>query len=481
MKKIKDLFGDDAIQPVQDEFATLLALSDHTTQKKLKAGDRITGEILTLGKDESFVSTGSTVDGLILTSELKDAEDKLAYKVGDKIEVYVTQIKGGEVRLSKKASGGDADSLEDAFDCMIPVEGKVTEVCNGGFRVNVMGKTAFCPISQMDSRHIAQAADYVGKKFDFMITQFEKSGRNIIVSRRKVLDQQKEESAAAFTDDHKVGEIVKGIVTRLEKFGAFVEVAPGLEGLVHISELSWSRISDPTEAVNIGDSIQVKILKVEDLNGQLKISLSYKQASEAPWTTANQQLKVGEILTGTVTQCLKFGAFVQVLPGIEGLVPLSEMSYTKRVMRSDELIKPGDKVRVLLKEVNLEDHKLLLSLRDAEGDPWVMVNQKYPIGRVLPGIIEKKENFGLLISLEPGVIALLPKGSYRDLTENPYEHAKIGDTVNVQIAEVLFEDRKMRLSPPKDGDDGTWQEFTGQAKSFGNSFADQLKGLNVKK
>ncbi len=481
MKKKKDLFGEEASQNTQDEFAALLAQSDSTTSKKLKVGDKITGEILTLGKEESFVSTGTTIDGLILTNELKDAESKLAYKVGDKIDVYVNQIKGGEIRLSKKSSGGDAESLEDAFDCMIPVEGRVTEVCNGGFRVNVMGKTAFCPISQIDSKHVTETAEYVGKKFEFMITQFENRGRNIVVSRRKVLDQQKGESAAAFTEDHKLGDIVKGIVTRLEKFGAFVEVAPGLEGLVHISELSWSRIADPSEAVKLGDALQVKILKIEDLNGQLKISLSYKQATEAPWTSADQQIKVGDVVTGTVTNCLKFGAFVQVVPGIEGLIPLSEMSYTKRVMRSDELIKPGDKVRVLIKEVNLEDRKVLLSLRDAEGDPWSLVPQKYPVGKVSQGTIEKKEQFGLLISLEPGVVALLPKGSYRDLTENPFEHAKVGDKVNVQVAEIQFEDRRMRLSPPKDGDDGTWQEFASQSQSFGNSFADQLKGFNVKK
>ncbi len=482
MKKTKDLFGDEETHSQQDDFASLLAASESTTQRRLKVGDKITGEILSLGKEESFISTGTTVDGLILNNELKDAEGKLQYKVGDKIEVYVNQLKGGEIRLSKKASGGgDADSLEDAFDCMIPVEGRVTEVCNGGFRVNLMGKTAFCPISQMDSKHITQAADYVGKKFDFLITQFENRGKNIVVSRRKVLDQQKEESAAAFSEGHKVGEILKGIVTRVEKFGAFVEVAPGLEGLVHVSELSWSRVNDPNEVVKTGDSLSVKILKIEEIEGSLKISLSVKQASEAPWTSAHQQLKVGDVVEGTVTQCLKFGAFVQVLPGIEGLIPLSEMSYTKRVVKSDELIKPGERVRVLLKEINLDDRKLLLSLKDASGDPWALIQQKYPVGKIITANVEKKEHFGLLVSLEPGVTALLPKSSYRDLTENPFEHAKVGDSVQVQVAEILFEERRMRLSPPKDGDDGSWQEFSGAQKSFGNSLADQLKSFNVKK
>lgn len=491
MKKSKDLFGDDTSESINaDEFGSLLAASESTYQTKLKAGDKISGEILSIGKEETFVSTGTTIDGLILTKELKDAEGQLTHKVGDRIDVYVNQIKGQEIRLSKKSSGGDADSLEDAFDCMIPVEGRVTEVCNGGFRVNLMGKTAFCPISQMDSKHITDSAEYVGKKFEFLITQFENRGRNIVVSRRKVLDQQKEESAAAFADDHKAGDLVKGIVTRLEKFGAFVEVAPGLEGLVHISELSWSRISDPSESVKIGDSISVKILKIEELNGQLKISLSYKQASEAPWASADQKIREGEVVSGTVTQCLKFGAFVQIMPGIEGLVPLSEMSYTKRVLRSDELIKPGETVRVMIKSINQEDRKILLSLKDADGDPWALISQKYPLGRVLPGVVEKKETFGLLVRLEPGVMALLPKSSYRDLTDNTYERAKVGDTINVQVAEIQFEERRMRLSPPKEGEDGAWQEFNTAASNnggaqgssaFGNSLADQLKNFQVRK
>jgi small subunit ribosomal protein S1 len=242
-------------------------------------------------------------------------------------------------------------------------------------------------------------------------------------------------------------------------------------------------VNDPNDVVKVGDSLPIKILKIEDLDGQLKISLSCKQASEAPWSTANQQLKVGDILEGTVTQCLKFGAFVQVLPGIEGLIPLSEMSYTKRVLRSDELIKPGERIRVLLKEINPEDRKLLLSLKDASGDPWALVAQKYPVGKIVSGTVEKKEQFGLLISLEPGIIALLPKSSLKDLTENPFEHCKIGDTVSVQVAEILFEDRKMRLAPPKDGDDGSWQEFSASNtnKSFSSSLADQLKSFQVKK
>lgn len=482
MKKNKDLFGEEENTSQMDDFANLLAANDSIAHRRLKIGDKITGEILSLGKEESFISTGTTIDGLILTNELKETDGTLKLKVGDTIDLYVSQIKGGEIRLSKKPSGGgDADSLEDAFDCMIPVEGRVTEICNGGFRVNVMGKVAFCPISQMDSKHITQAADYVGKKYEFLITQFENRGKNIIVSRRKVLDQQKEESAAAFTEDHKMGDILKGIVTRVEKFGAFVEVAPGLEGLTHVSELSWCRVNDPNEVVKIGDSLSVKILKMEEIEGQLKISLSVKQASETPWVSIQNQIKVGDIVDGTVTQCLKFGAFVQVLPGIEGLIPLSEMSYTKRVLKSDELIKPGEKVRVLLKEINLEERKLLLSLKDASGDPWALVQQKYPLGKILPAKVEKKETFGLLVSLEPGIIALLPKSSYRDLSENPYEHAKIGDTVQVQIAEVLFEERKIRLSPPKEGDDGSWQEFSNPTKLFGNSLADQLKSFHIKK
>ena len=222
---------------------------------------------------------------MVPRSELLDADGALKVQVGDQVTLYVVKSQDGLLVLSAKASGKAlADDLEDAFDFETPVEGRVTEVVNGGFRVNVMGKLAFCPISQMDTKPITEPESYVDKKFDFMITKFEKGGRNIVVSRRRMMDMEKLENQGTFMDQHQVGEIMNGRVTRIEAYGAFVELVPGIDGLVHISEVSWSRLGHPSEALELGQEISVKILKIEeDASGRLKISLSRKQAEEDPW------------------------------------------------------------------------------------------------------------------------------------------------------------------------------------------------------
>lgn len=479
-KNNNDLFGDeDQSNNNQSASFEAMFLASQDAGKKLNAGDKFEAEILTISKEFVFVSTGTPMDAAIYTSEILDESKQPKFKVGDKITAYVTQIKGGEIFASMKPSGKAlAEGLEDAFDMMLPVEGKITEVVNGGVRVNVMGKTAFCPISQIDTKRVENAADYVGKKFEFLITQFENRGKNIIVSRRKLLDQQQSESSAFFMDEHKVGEVLPAVITRLEAFGCFAEIAPGLEGLVHISEVSYSHIQHPSEVVKSGDKFPVKILKMENVDGRLKISLSIKQAQEEPWAIYKNEIKEGTTIEGTVTKCLNFGAFVQIKPGIEGLIPMGEMSYTKRVLKSDDLVKPGEKVLVMIKTVDADSKKVGLSLRDASGDPWALVSQKFPIGSVIEGTIEKKETYGFFVRLEPGVVGLLPKSKYKD-DENSasIENKKPGETIKIKVADLSVEDRKISLALPNSEDDQSWREVqkTMNAKSSMGSLGDKFK------
>jgi small subunit ribosomal protein S1 len=225
----------------------------------------------------------------------------------------------------------------------------------------------------------------------------------------------------------------------------------------------------------------VKLLKIETLDGKAKISLSLKQAGEEPWIAHKDDFKVGDIVSGKVTNLLKFGAFVQIKPGIEGLVPLSEMSYTKRINRPEEVVSPGETIKVLIKEINSSDKKILLSIRDAEGDPWSLVPNKFPVGKIVSGTIRKKENFGYLIEIDDGVVGLLPRSLYKETTEGDWEHKKIGDQVQIQIAEIKFEERKMTLRPPSDGHDESWQNYQNNQQlstsSFGGALGDQLKQL----
>lgn len=355
----KDIFGDDIESSVTD-FGKMLDGAEKSIGSKFKVGDKLSAvEILTIGKDDSFVSLGVTKDAVIETRELMDENKNLKYKVGDRIDVYVTLFRDGEIRVSKKkGTKGEASELEDAFDHMLPVEGRVSEVVNGGVSVVIMGKTTFCPISQLDIKFVEDPKEYLNKKFDFLITKME--GRNVVVSRKKLLSQQKEENIWAFRDDHKVGDIVSGEITRLEKFGAFIQIAPQVDALIHISELGWSRIQNPAEAVKIGDHLQVKIIKMEEVDGKLKISASRKQAEQDPWNEVKDKFYVGSIHSGVVVRKESYGYFVQLEAGVVGLMPKSSWKDEMDQQKFDN-IKLQDKVTVQVKEVNMIEKRISLS------------------------------------------------------------------------------------------------------------------------
>jgi small subunit ribosomal protein S1 len=477
---------EDSESKKSSEFESLLAESFKKPSKKLAVGDKIRGEILVVGKEEVFVSTGASganSDGVVPRRDLLDAEGGFHHKVGDVLELYVTQVRGSSIFLSPKPTSKNlADDLEDAFDMMLPVEGRVAEVCKGGVRVSIHGKLAFCPISQLDIGRVENADEYIGRKMEFRITQLSEGGRNIVVSRRKFLEEQRQVSEGAFAEERQVGDIVPGKVKRIEPFGAFVEVAPGIDGLLHISELSWSRVGHPQEVVSIGQDLRVKILKKESHEGRLKLSLSLKQVGPEPWEGLSNQFKVGQIVPGKVTRCMKFGAFVELMPGVEGLIPLAEMSHTKRVVRSDELVKEGENVTVMIKEIQPDTKRISLSLRGAGEDPWSMVPYKYPVGTIVSGKVERREPYGLFIQLEEGITGLLPKSKALEQPEFPFEKLKIGEMATVQIGELRPEERRISLTVPQDPNRDDWKGYVSQGSSgsFG-TLADQLKKALDKK
>jgi len=368
---MRDMFGDDDSQNKKSDFASLFEESVQGYTKSYAKGDKVTAEVMTVGKEEVFVNVSGR-DGMVPKSELLDANGTVKVQVGDQITLYVIKSQEGLLVLSAKASGkAMADDLEDAFDFETAVEGRVTEVVNGGFRVNVMGKIAFCPISQMDSKPITEPESYIDKKFEFVVTKFEKSGRNIVVSRRRMLDMEKLENQGSFMDNHQVGDVMNGRVVRLETYGAFVELAPGIDGLVHISEVSWSRLAHPSEALELNQEISVKILKIEeDPSGRLKISLSRKQAEEDPWMTAYKDLPVGSVHTAIIRSKERFGFLMEVKPGIVGLLPKQAF---REVADEREMEKknPGETLKVQIQNVNTLEKRIALSFpKDQEDTSW---------------------------------------------------------------------------------------------------------------
>lgn len=370
----KDIFGDD-IEETKNlaSFEELFAQSEKGLDRRLSVGDQVQGEILSIGKEETFVSTGTPVDGMIFTRDLLDENKQVKYKVGDVIDCVVTALKGGEIRLTKKGSMAAAtDSLEDAFDMELPIEGRVTETCNGGFRVNIQGKTAFCPISQIDLKFVQDANEYVDRKFEFLITQLDPKGRNIVVSRRRLLELQRAENEGTFMLKFQPGAMLEGKIVRLERFGAFVELEPGIEGLVHVSELSWSRVNDPHEVVSVGQTHTVKLLKTEEIDGKLKISLSLKQADGEgnPWLSVPQKFPVGTVVKGKVEKKEAYGLFVNIAPGVTGLLPKSKWRDSVDASQFENK-KRGDEVTVQVDQILFEEKKISLGLpQEQEDNSW---------------------------------------------------------------------------------------------------------------
>jgi len=366
-----------------EDFASMLSESFKSSDKKLRVGDKIRGKILNLGSEEVFVTTGTRHDGIMSRRELLDAEGNCQYKVGDITEVFVTMVKGSEIRLSKNPTDRNmAEDLKSAYESNLPIQGRIVEVCKGGVRVNIKGKIAFCPISQIDSKHIENADEYVGKSFEFKITEISEGGKNIVVSRRKLLDAEREIGTTSFLSETKDGDIATGRVTRFEPFGAFVELAPGVDGLVHISEIAWSRIADPAEVLTLGQTVSVKVLKREVLNGRAKISLSIKQVTpreekaveaataetpkkDDPWS----KLSVGQVFQGKVNRKEPYGIFLQLEPGITGLLHKSRTNDSSTF--HFEKVRVNDVVPVQIVEIRLGERQISLGLPgDSSQDDW---------------------------------------------------------------------------------------------------------------
>lgn len=468
-----------------ESFAELFESYSTGMNENIQVGDRIRGRIISIGSNSVFVDTGTKVDGAVDRSELLDEDGQLSLAEGDELDLYVVAAGESEIRLSKAISGiGGLNMLRDAWEQRIPVEGKVVAAIKGGFQVEVIKQRAFCPISQMDVIYVEEPTEYVGQTHNFLIKRFEENGRNIVVSRRDILQKELDASRKAFMAGLEADAVIEGDVVRLAPFGAFVALAPGVEGLVHISELSWSHLDTPDQAVKVGDRLQVKVLGVKDSEkpGTKRISLSVKQALGDPWADAGRRVRVGNKLMGKVTRCANFGAFVELFPGIEGLVHISEMSYTRRVMRPEEIVASGDEIMVLVKELDLDRKRISLSIKDAEGDPWADVEEKFNPGKTVKGRVEKKESFGFFINLAPGITGLLPKSKIAASEKAAeIESLKPGSVVTVTVDSINVAERKISLGTGDVADDQGWLEFSGGTSNSLGSLGDQLKAALSRK
>lgn len=459
--------------PVEDsgeDFAAMFA-SHGASSERLHPGQKVSGVIIAITGENVFLDVGVKVDGVMERKDLLDAEGLLTADVGDTVEAWVAAVHPQEVRLSRSMSGSGAAALEEARDAGTPVDGRVVGVCKGGYAVDVSGRRAFCPGSQMDMAPVADAESMVGRTLRFLIARVENGGRNVVVSRRLLQEREREENLAAALDSLKEGNTVEGRITRLAPFGAFMEVAPSVEGMIHVSELSWSRVGSPDEAVSLGDCVRAKVLSVaQDAKGNTRISLSRRQAEGDPWAAVEGRLEPGAVVEGRVTRLAPFGAFVEVLPGVEGLAHVSEMSWTRRVAKPEEVVCVGDVVSVKIKEFSLDRRRLSLSLRDAEGDPWAQAAERFPVGSQVAGTVEGRAQFGLFVALEPGIVGLLPNAALKNSHQaQAFSKLDKGDGVIVTVQSVDAAQRRISLVPEGGdvGEDASWKKHASPVSKSG--------------
>ena len=479
-------FDDENSEEEEQSFAAMLEAYSPGADSDMGVGDKISGKIVSIGRDSVFVDTGTKIDGVVDKAELLDENGEIALSEGDILELYIVALSDEEIKLSKALSGiGGLNMLKEAYEKAAPVEGKISETCKGGVRVDILQRKAFCPVSQIDINYVEDASDFVGQSFNFLITTFEENGRNIVLSRRALLAREQEKSRKEFYQTLSVNTTMDGTVTRIMPYGAFVQLSSGVEGMVHISEMSWSKAAKAESLVNVADTVRVKVIGIEPDKkpGLLKISLSMKQLTEDPWDSAGEQFHEGDKILGTVTRCANFGAFVEVAPGIEGLVHISEMSYKKRVLKPEDVVTAGETVSVTIKEVDLDKRRISLSIRDAEGDPWVDIAEKYKIGQSVEGLLEKKEKFGYFINLEPGITGLLPKSNLNKASKpSELEKLKEGDAIAIMIEAMNPGQRKITLTPADTAEEQNWQSFSDASTSSLGALGEKLQqALNKNK
>lgn len=412
--------------------------------KSFTEGSVVKGMVLEVRPNEVLVDIGFKSEGLVPLAEFMHPE---AVKVGDEIEVLLERLEDddGMVVLSRERA-----EQQKNWDRVVAlcneggtIEGKVKAKVKGGLLVNA-GVDAFLPASQIDVLPPRNLDELIGKTFTFKIVKINPDRRNIVVSRRELIEQERDDKRKSLIDGMKVGELRTGAVKNITDFGAFVDL-DGLDGLLHVTDMSWGRIAHPSELVKVGDQIEVMILEVDREKG--RVALGLKQKNRNPWDDIALKYPVGSRVRGKVVIVMPYGAFIQLEPGVEGMVHVSELSWTKRVARASDVLKAGDEVEAVVLDIKRDDQKIALGLRQLEANPWTHVPQKYPVGTKITGKIRNLTNFGAFVEVEDGVDGMVHVSdiSWTRKVSNPAEVLKKGQTVEAVVLEVDGANQRMAL------------------------------------
>ncbi len=430
-----------------EDFAS--ALESFTTEtEETETDDRvIKGTVLKLTPTHVVVDIGAKSEGLLPLSEVLDHEGKPRFNPGDEIEVMREkgEAEEGYVNLShQKAARIHAwDQIEKAHHDKTPIKAQVIERTKGGLTVDIHGAHAFLPGSQVDLRPVRNLDGMIGKTIDVTVIKVNKKRGNIVVSRKELLEAEQNDKRSKTLEHLEEGAVLTGVVKNLTEYGAFVDLG-GLDGLLHITDMSWGRLTHPRDLVNVGDQIQVKILKYD--KEKQRVSLGFKQLTPDPWLDAEHRYPVGAHVSGRVISVTDYGAFIELEQGIEGLVHVSEMTWSKRMKHPSKLVNVGDQVECVVLNVNPTERRISLGMRQLAANPWDALHDKYPVGATVEGRVRNLTDFGAFIEIEDGIDGLVHVSnlSWTKRVKHPSEVLKKGDRVKAVV--LAIEPDKRRLS-----------------------------------
>jgi len=461
-----------------EDFATLLAREG--ARRALEVGDVVTGRILQIGDETVFVDVGGKGEALIDRAELTDEHGNMKRGVGDEIEATVVRT-GDEVRLSHRLLQGvqARERLQVAAQTGLPVEGKVQAVIKGGYEVTVAGLRAFCPFSQMDLRRVDTPESHVGRLHEFRIAQYGEQGRNIVLSRRSLLEEQAAKAAEETRKKIVIGAVLPGTVASLAAFGAFVDLG-GVQGLVPLSEISHSRVGRPADHLHVGQAVAVKVLQIDEAKG--KVSLSLKALEGDPWAEVAGKLRERQIVRGRVARVTDFGAFVELLPGVDGLLHLTEIPRNRHaeMKHAAETAAP---LVVLVTNIDYDKRRIGLALAPEGASPGGQLPSQIAVGAVVSGTVERIEPFGVFLRIGPGQVGLIPNAEM-GTPRNTDHRRDFPPGTEVKVAVLSIEDggKRIRLSRTEaqrmeeDAETRTYmQDSTKKSGGFGMTLGEALR------
>jgi len=465
-RELEEIIGGDSLEKIEAVF--------DTSVKKFDLGTILRGRILGVIGNNVILDTGYKSEGTIPLSEFDSAEE---VEVGAEIEVMLESFEDdtGLIQISKRKADRIRgwEKIVDKYKEGDVVKGKVVRKIKGGLLVDV-GIPIFLPASQIDVKPPGEIAEYIGSEVTCKILKIDEVQQNIIVSRRKLIEEERNKLKREFLDSVEAGQIVKGVVKNIADFGAFIDLG-GIDGLLHITDMSWGRISHPSEMLAIGDEVEVKILDIDEVKD--KVSLGLKQKTENPWANVEERYPIGSKIKGQVVNIMSYGAFVKLETGIEGLVHISEMSWTRRINHPSEVVAIGDSVEAIVLNINKDKEEISLSIKQVELNPWTNIEEKYQPGHKIKGRVRNLTNYGAFIEIDEGIDGLLHISdmSWSKKVTHPSEIIKKGDKIEVEILSVDKEKKRVSLGIKQLTED-PWKKEIPEKYSVG----DTVKGKVTK-